>query len=77
MNGIYRAITEMVPDLIWAPDFFGSLEIWSPSKFGPFIKKPCDDFRLGTKFIGSILLGAQIFRGPKKSGAQIDWVKFI
>ena len=23
------AITEMVPDLIWAPDFFGPQEIWS------------------------------------------------
>ena len=42
----------MVPDLIWAPDFFGPQEIWSPSKFGPSIKKPCDDFRVGTKFIG-------------------------
>jgi hypothetical protein len=35
-----RAITEMVPDLIWAPDFFGPREISSPrnlvlKKFGP------------------------------------------
>ena len=38
-----RAITEMVPDLIWAPDFFGPREISSPrnlgtldsAKFGP------------------------------------------
>ena len=30
MNGIYRAITEMVPDLIWAPDIFGLQEIWPP-----------------------------------------------
>ena len=34
------AITEMVPDVIWAPDFFGPREIWSPrnlvpEKFGP------------------------------------------
>ena len=30
----------MVPDLIWAPDFFGPQEIWAlrnlgPEKFGP------------------------------------------
>ena len=25
-----RAITAMVPKLIWAPDFFGPQEIWSP-----------------------------------------------
>ena len=25
-----EAITEMVPDLIWAPDFFGPQEIWAP-----------------------------------------------
>ena len=34
------AITEMVPDLIWVLDIFGSQEIWSPQnfslkKFGP------------------------------------------
>ena len=37
---IIMAITEMAPDLIWAPDFFGPQEIWSPrnlvpKKFGP------------------------------------------
>ena len=26
---IIWAITEMVPDLIWASDFFGPREIWS------------------------------------------------
>ena len=54
----------MVPDLIWAPDIFGPREIWSPrnlvpEKFGPCMKKPCDDFHAGTKF-----LEAHIFRGP-------------
>ena len=66
MNGIYKAITEMVPDLIWAPDFFGPQEIWSPSKFGPSIKKPCDDFRVGTKFIGVHTSWGPNFSGTKK-----------
>ena len=30
-----RAITELVPELIWAPEFFGPQEIWSPSNLGP------------------------------------------
>ena len=29
------AITEMVPDLIWAPHFFGFREIWSPGNLIP------------------------------------------
>ena len=34
------AITEMVPNLIWAHDFFSSQEVWAlrdlgPKKFGP------------------------------------------
>ena len=46
---LFVAITEMVPDLIWAPDFFGPQEIWAlrnlgPKNFGPRMKKPCDDF---------------------------------
>ena len=33
--GQKKAITEMVPDPIWAPDFFGPQEIWAPHIFGP------------------------------------------
>ena len=29
------AVTELVPELIWAPEFFGPQEIWSPSNLGP------------------------------------------
>ena len=29
------ATTEMVPNLIWAPDFFGPQEIWTPGNLGP------------------------------------------
>jgi hypothetical protein len=41
----YGAITEMVPDLIWALDFFSLQEIWSsrnlsPKKLGSCIKMP-------------------------------------
>ena len=40
INTYFLAITEMVPDIIWAPDFFGPQEIWFsrnlvPEKFGP------------------------------------------
>ena len=61
------AITEMVPDLVWAPDFFGPQEIWSQINFGPknvgtFMKMVYNDFHAGTKF-----LGAQISRGPNFS----------
>ena len=71
-----KAITEMVPHLIWAPDFFGPQEIWSlrnlvPKKFGSLIKMPYNDFYAGPKFLRD-----QISRGltswdPKKSGAQM------
>ena len=29
------AVTEMVLELIWAPDFFGPQEIWAPGNLGP------------------------------------------
>ena len=36
----FTDVTEMVPNLIWAPDFFGPQEVWAPrnmdpKKFGP------------------------------------------
>ena len=34
------AVTEMVPDLIWAPGFFGPHEIWSQNNLGPEMFKP-------------------------------------
>jgi hypothetical protein len=66
-----RAITEMVPDLIWAPDFFGPQEIWSlrnlvPKKFGPKeVWSLCENAvqRLFSR-------RDQISWGPKKSGAK-------
>ena len=30
-----KAITEKVPYLIWAPDFFSPKEIWAPRNLGP------------------------------------------
>ena len=61
----------MVPNLIWAPDFFGPREIWAPrnsgpKNVGPCMKMPYIDFHAGTNF-----LGTHISRGPKKSGAQM------
>ena len=67
---IIWAITEMVPDLIWASDFFGAREIWSlrylvPEIFGPPMKIIIWHFHAGPK-----LLGAQISQGPIKSGPK-------
>ena len=55
----------MVPDLIWAPDFFGPQEIWAlrnlvPKKFGPRMKIIIWHFYAGTKFLGD-----QKSQGPK------------
>ena len=30
-----QAVTELVPELIWAPKLFGPQEIWSPKNLGP------------------------------------------
>ena len=81
---VFLAITEMVPDLIWAPDFFGPWEIWaprnlSPKKFGPWeiwaprsldtAWKSCVMvFMRATIFLGLIFLGDQISWGPKVRG---------
>ena len=32
---LFAAVTELVPELIWAPDFFGPQEIWSPRNLVP------------------------------------------
>ena len=66
------AITEMVPDFIWAPDFFGSREIRSPRNLGPTkvrscMKMLCNDFHAGIK-----LFRAQISRGPNFLGTKKD-----
>jgi hypothetical protein len=50
----------MVPNLIWAPDFFGPQEIWSPHK-NHHMAFSC----------GAQTSWAQISQGPKKSGAQM------
>ena len=49
------AIAEMVPDVIWDPDFFGPREIWSPRNLDP-------------KKFGSC--GAQISWGPSSLGTK-------
>ena len=55
----------MVPNLIWAPDFFDPQDIWSlrnldPKKFVPRMNIITWRFHAGTKF-----LGAQKSQGPK------------
>ena len=83
----FWAITEMVPDLILGPDFFGPQEIWSPRISGPAWNLHVMIFMRGPNFLGTKFLGNQIFWGPnffrskflkdqiswgsKKSGAQM------
>ena len=65
----------MVPDLIWASDFFGPQEIWSPKQFGPqeiwyprnvvtrnlvSVWKWLNNFHVGIKFPGAQKSGAQM-----------------
>ena len=66
----------MVPDHVWAPEFFGPQEIWSPrnlchEKFGPSEVWSLHENHYMAFYAGTKLLGAQIYRGPKKSRAQM------
>ena len=58
----------MVPDLIWAPDFFGPQEIWSPRSMAPH--EPYDDFHAGLKFLGDQISKGPNLLGPKSLRAQ-------
>ena len=60
------AITEMVPNLIWAPDFFGPQETSHHIAFSCGTQTSCNP-----NFSGSKSLGAQISQGPEKSEAQM------
>ena len=55
----------MVPDLFWAPDFYGPQEIWAqrmlgPQNVGSCIKMPYNDFHAGPKFLGPKFLGDHV-----------------
>ena len=76
----------MIPELIWAPDFFDPQEIWAlrnlgPDKFGP--QEACslhknsihwfscrDQTSWGPNLSGPKFLGDQIFRGPNFLGTE-------
>jgi hypothetical protein len=66
----------MVPDLIWAPDFFGPQEIWAlrnlgPEKVGPCMKIIIWHFHARTKYFSRTnFLWDQISRGPNFSGTK-------
>ena len=65
------AVTEMVSEHNWAPDFFGSQEVWSPrnldpEKFSPRMKIIIWHFHAGTKFLED-----KNSRRPKKSWAKV------
>jgi hypothetical protein len=55
----FMAITVMVPNHVWAPNFFGPKEIWSLHE-NHYMAFLCRD---------QVSWG-QNFSGPKKSGAQ-------
>ena len=73
------ALTGMVPNLIWAPEFLGPHKIWALRNLGPkkaSFEKAMTTFMRGPYFLGTKFLGAQIsqgtnFVGPKKSGSQM------
>ena len=70
------AITEMVPDPIWAPDIFGPQEIRSPRSLGPEKLGPPQNWPPPWKSLRHFhteikFLGDQISQEPKKSGAQM------
>ena len=68
------ALTEMVPNLIWAPEFLGPHKIWALRNLGPkkaSFEKAMTTFMRGPYILGTKFLGAQIsqgtnFVGPKK-----------
>ena len=59
----------MVPDRIWASNFFGSQEIWSTRYLFPK-KMPYMDFHAGPSFLEPKFLGSQTSWGTKFPGAQ-------
>ena len=68
----------MVPNLIWAPDFFGPREIWAPrnldpEKFSPRMKIIICHFHTGTNILGAQISQGPNFLGPKFLGDQISW----
>ena len=62
---LVEAVTEMIPDLIWAPEFFGPKDIQAPDKFRPRMKIIIWQFYAVTN-----ILGAQISRDPNFLGLQ-------
>ena len=74
------ALTEMVPNLIWAPDFFGPekfwpQEVWSlrnmePKKFGTRMKIITWHFHAGPKHLRPKFLGDQISWEPNFLGTK-------
>ena len=68
----------MVPDLIWAPDFFGPQEIWAPWNLGPVKFGPREIWSLHENYYIAFscrnqltkFLGDQISWGPNFSGTK-------
>ena len=60
----------MVPNLIWAPDFFGPQEVWFLRNIGHEKIGPCTKIITWLFHAGPKLLGAQISPGPKFSGPK-------
>ena len=67
--------TEIVSDLIWAPEIFGPLEIWSsknlvPKKWVPALKCLIIIFMRGPSFSEAQISWGSNFLGPTFPGAQ-------
>ena len=75
-NNLKRAVTELVPELIWAPDFFGPQEIWSPRNLVPrnLVPAPFWSLRnLVPKKFGPREIWSPGNLVPKKFGPQEEW----
>ena len=71
-------IPKMIPNLIWAPDFFGPQELWSlanlvPKKFGLPMKIIIWHFYVGTKSLGAPIFRGSNFLGTKFLKDHISW----
>ena len=62
----------MVPDLIWAPDFFGLREIWNRRSLDKIRKSHMMIFMRGPNFLAPIYLRDQTSWGP-----NFLWTKFL
>ena len=63
----------MVPDHIWAPDFFGPQEIWALGNLGAGKFGSCMKIIIVAKFLGAQISWEPNFSGTKFLGDLYPW----